>query len=289
MRNTHDQTPHAHGRLVKGTFTPTAEAASLSSAPHFNNPSTPMVTRFSSSTGIPNIPDTDPQANPRGMANRFFLSEDEHKHTDIVTHSTAFFPVRTGEEFLELLGALGGGTIGDYLQSHPAAAAFVNDPKPFPESLATEKYWGINAFKLINKDGKETYVRYQTTPDAGTAFLSDEQVATKSQSYLFNELEERVSKGPISFSLHAQIAEDGDVTDDATKHWPDSRKVVKLGTIKLDTVEPVAESNKNQQRIIFDPIPRVQGVDVSADPLLDLRAALYLISGKERRAAQASA
>jgi len=37
-----------------------------------------------------------------------------------------------------------------------------------------------------------------------------------------------------------------------------------------------------------DPIPRVDGIEASADPLLELRAAVYLISGRRRRAASAS-
>jgi catalase len=41
-----------------------------------------------------------------------------------------------------------------------------------------------------------------------------------------------------------------------------------------------------QKRIIFDPIPRVDGIDPSADPLLELRAAIYLLSGRRRRAAK---
>jgi catalase len=39
------------------------------------------------------------------------------------------------------------------------------------------------------------------------------------------------------------------------------------------------------QQIIFDPIPRVEGVESSDDPLLEDRANVYLISGKERREA----
>ena len=254
-------------------------------APHFNNKSTPVIVRFSSSTGIPDIPDTDANANPRGMATRFVLSEDGHKHTDIIAHSTAFFPMRTGEGFLSMLGAIGSGTIGKFLEDNPSAAAFVQDPKPSPVSFTTEKYYGVTAFKLVAKDGKGTYVRYQITPDAGYLALSENNLASKSKSYLFDELPERLSKGPASFKLHAQIAEDGDSTDDATKHWPDSRKLVELGTIKLDTIEEEEQSKQEQQRMIFDPIPRVDGVEPSADPLLDMRAAVYLISGKERRAA----
>jgi catalase len=35
----------------------------------------------------------------------------------------------------------------------------------------------------------------------------------------------------------------------------------------------------------MDPIPRVDGIEPSADPILEFRAALYLLGGRERRAA----
>ena len=77
---------HAKGQLVAGSFTPTTEAAGLSRAPHFHAPSTPVIARFSDSTGIPNIPDNDPNVSgPRGFAIRFQLGD--HVHTDIVAHS----------------------------------------------------------------------------------------------------------------------------------------------------------------------------------------------------------
>ena len=223
------------------------------------------------------------------MATRFLLSEDGHKHTDIIAHSTAFFPMRTGEGFLQMLGAIGAGTIGKFLEDNPSAAAFVQDPKPSPVSFATEQYLGVYAFKLINKVGKVTYVRYRITPDAGYSALSDSDLASKSKTYLFDELKERLSNGPASFKFLAQVAEEGDPTDDATKHWPDSRKLVELGTIKVESIHSNGDSKKEQQRLIYDPIPRVQGIEPSADPLLDVRAAGYLISGKERRAAPATA
>jgi catalase len=80
-----------------------------------------------------------------------------------------------------------------------------------------------------------------------------------------------------------QVAEDGDVVDDATIHWPETRKLVELGTLTLTV--PVADSDHEQKHIIFDPIPRVDGIEPSDDPLLELRAAIYLISGRRRRSA----
>ncbi|KDR73323.1 hypothetical protein GALMADRAFT_212745 [Galerina marginata CBS 339.88] len=279
---------HAKGILLTGTFTPSVGAAVLTSAPHFNNPSTPITVRFSNSTGIPVIPDTDPNADPRGIAIRFNLGE--HVHTDIVAHSTPFFPTRTGAEFLEFLRALAASSAGGespspvekFLGSHPAALAFVQAPKPAPTSYAREAYFSVTAFKLIAKDGKATYIRYQVVPDLGVETLSSTDLAAKGPDYLSEDIATRL---PFTFRLLAQVAEDGDVTNDATVHWAETRKVVELGVVKVDQVVSPEASAKEQKHIIFDPIPRVKGVEPSDDPLLELRAAVYLISGKERRAA----
>ena len=80
------------------------------------------------------------------------------------------------------------------------------------------------------------------------------------------------------------MAADGDVVDDATVHWPEDRQVAELGTLELTSV--LHDSMTQQKHIIFDPIPRIDGIEPSADPLLELRAAVYLLSGRERRAAK---
>jgi catalase len=60
-----------------------------------------------------------------------------------------------------------------------------------------------------------------------------------------------------------------------------------LGRVLL--TEPVHDNMHEQKQIIFDPIPRVDGIDPSDDPLLELRAAVYLLSGRRRRAAPEAA
>lgn len=207
----------------------------------------------------------------------------ERKHTDIIAHSTPFFPVKTGQGFLDFLHAIGDGSIGQYLADNPAAAAFVQAPKPTPAGLDKEKYFGVNAFKLIDTDGKETIVRYQIVPEATEEFLDAEAVAKKDPQFLYQGIQDTIKQGPVRFKFNAQVAENGDVTNDATVHWPESRKIVTLGTITLNSV--AEDTLGEQKKIIFDPIPRVNGVEPSDDPLLDMRATLYLISGRERRAA----
>jgi len=80
-----------------------------------------------------------------------------------------------------------------------------------------------------------------------------------------------------------QLANEGDITNDATVSWPQDRKVMELGKIVLD--KPVINDDAQQKQIIFDPIPRVAGIDPSGDPLLELRASVYLMSGRRRRSA----
>jgi catalase len=281
---------HAKGLMLTGTFKPAPGALGLTTAPHIVRESTPVTVRFSNSTGLPAIPDNAPEANPRGFAIRFNLAE--HVHTDIVSHSTDGFPTHDGKQFLEFLQAAAASgpdvpspkPIEKFLAAHPAALAFVQTPKPFPSSLARETYFGVTAFKFTNDAGKTRSGRYRIVPEQGNDFLTDAQVAAIAPNYHFEEIAERVLRGPIRFKLLVQIAALEDIDDDATIHWPETRELFELGVVELTAVLP--GNPAQQQRIIFDPIPRVAGIEPSADPLLELRAAIYLLSGRERRSAK---
>jgi catalase len=96
-----------------------------------------------------------------------------------------------------------------------------------------------------------------------------------------------VAKEPVRFRIWVQVAAAGDTVDDATIHWPESREQLELGTVELNQLVP--DTVAQQKRIIFDPIPRVDGIEASADPLLELRAAIYLLSGRRRRTAEPGA
>ena len=76
------------------------------------------------------------------------------------------------------------------------------------------------------------------------------------------------------------------MTNNATVIWPEEREIVELGTLKIEKILNGEESKVQQKHIIFDPIPRVEGVEPSDDPLLEVRANVYLKSGQQRRAAQ---
>jgi catalase len=278
---------HAKGALYSGTFTPAAEAVTLTRAPHAARPSTPVVARFSDSSGLPAVADNDPLASPRGIAVRFYLAD--HVHTDIVAHSHDGFPVRTGEEFLEFLraaAAIGRGqpaALNAFLASHPRARQFIEAPKPIPSSFARESYFAVTAFRFTNRQGQSRFGRFRIRPEAGNYHLTAADAAANSPNFLFDELAQRLARGPVRFGVSVQLAEDGDNVADASIPWPDSRPEILFGTITL--TKRGNDADPEMRKIIFDPVPRVDGIDPSGDPLTEVRSAIYLLSGRRRRAA----
>ena len=281
---------HAKGIMLTGVFKPSPEAATLTKARHAQG-ETPVTVRFSDFAGIPTVPDNNPEAaSPRGCAIRFNLGE--HEHTDIVAHSHDGFPARTAEEMLQFLSAIAAtdpsqphpNAIEQYLGTHPIALKFVQAPKPIPTSFARESFYAVSAFKFTAADGTSLFGRYRILPEAGNEYLDASAAAAKSVNFLFDEIKQRVASAPIKFQILVQLAETGDPVDDATVRWPDTRKQIKFGEIVLNAI--VADSLAEERHIIFDPIPRLNGIEPSADPLFNPRADVYLLSGRRRRAAQ---
>lgn len=276
---------HAKGVLVAGTFAPAKTAPSLSKAPHFAAP-VPVLVRFSDTTGVPTIPDASPDASPHGMAIRFKLPDGGS--TDIVSISANGFPVGTPQEFLALLTAIsksGPGVpkptpVEQFLGSHPAAAKFVSTPRPPPQSFATLAFYGVNAFKFTNAKGVSRFARYQILPLAGEHPLAAPDAAKVDPNYLIDELPRRIAAGPVKYRLVAQIAKDGDVTNDATAVWPPDREIIELGVISLTATEK--EQVKEQRALLYNPLSLPTGIEASDDPILAARPPAYAVSFTQR-------
>jgi catalase len=281
---------HAKGILLSGVFTSSTGVDALTKAPHVSRPSIRVAVRFSDFAGVPTVPDYDSEgASPRGIAIRFYL--EDHVHTDIIAHSVDGFPTRTAEEFVQFLRAIHASgpdapkptPIESFLSSRPAALAFVQAPKPIPTSFAKESYYSVSAYKFINTAGAPKFGRYRVVPQDGNEYLEPSAAAKRSANFLFDEIKDRVARGTAKMRVVVQVASDGDVVDDSTIHWPNERPLLEFGTIELNGLVP--EGDDAQRQIIFDPIPRVDGIEPSGDPLLDPRASVYLASGHRRRAA----
>jgi catalase len=143
----------------------------------------PITVRFSDFTGIPDIPDTIGDANPRGFAIKFHLPAGGE--LDLVTHSFNGFPTRTSDEFAQLLRAIGASgsdaarptELDRFLGAHPGAKVFLTTQKPPPVSYGTLNYFGVNAFTFIDAAQRRAAVRYRFVPTAG------EMIAMRTAAY----------------------------------------------------------------------------------------------------------
>ncbi len=280
---------HAKGIVCEGTFEPTADAAELSRAAHFSGKPVPVIVRFSNATGIPQIPDGDPHSNPKGIAIRFKLPDGGI--TDIVANGQNGFPAGTPADFVGFLGSLlasGPDTpkptpLEKFLATHPNTARFLSTPNPQPASFATYSYFGNNSFIFVNSRGQRHATRSQIIPLAGEQHLDPAVAAAKGPDFLFDELRVRIAREPVGFRLQVQIAGPTDPTSDATLVWPDDRKKVVLGTIRLTSVDP--QSAETERSLTYDPTHLTDGIELSDDPLPAFRAEVYSISIARRQSA----
>jgi catalase len=279
---------HAKGIVVTGLFTPSPSAASISKAAHLQTAATPVIVRFSNATGVPNIPDANGNAFPKGIAIRFQLPESEI--TDMVCISVNGFPAATPEDFLGLLKSIAASgpeaakptPVEQFLGTHPAALAFVKTPKLPPVSFATQPFFGVNAFKFVNAKGETHYARYRIEPVAGAQFLSKE--AATAPNYLMDELPVRLSKAEVKYRISVQLAEPTDVVNDPTVVWPDTRKVVELGVLSVNAMHVDGEAFA--KGTMFNPLALVEGIEVSDDPILLARPGAYAVSFGRRLQSQ---
>jgi catalase len=278
---------HAKGIVCSGTFRASAGARAVSRAPHLQGQAVPTVMRFSNSSGDPDVHDGIPGA--RALAVKFQLPDG--KNADILGLHIEGFLVRTPEEFLAFLraqlpdpatGKPAPDAVPRFLESHPATRAFIErlTQKPVPASYGRASYFAEHAFKFTAADGTSRFGRYRWIPEAGEAYLSPDDANTRSTNFLREELEGRLSNGPVAFGLLLQLAGESDPTDDPDALWPADRPLVELGRLEVTRIS--VTSATDERRLVFDPTNVTDGIDLSADPFPLARSAAYSISYDQR-------
>jgi catalase len=237
----------------------------------------PATIRVSNGAGNPRLPDYAPDV--RGLAVKFYLPGGDR--TDIVAQTAPRFPVRTPEGFLELLVA-GRPSLATtwrlplFLARHPEAiprlpinlAAL----RP-PVSYASCRYYAIHAYRFIDREGRQRYVRYTWIPEAGDHRLSPLAARRRGRDYLQDDIRARVQNGAVRFTLELQLAEPGDDPDDPTADWPSSRQRVRAGTLEITGLE--TERERGGDVLVFDPSRVTEGIELSGDPVLRYRPKAY--------------
>ena len=267
---------HAKGAFYQGTFTATPQAASLSRALHLQGDPVPIRVRWSNGGGNPNTPDT--ATDVRGMAVSFRLPDGTA--TDLLGQTSPRFPLRSVEEFLDLVRAAPKPyKLPLFLARYPhTIGAVVANAKAKaiipPFSYAEVAYYPVHAYRWVAADGTESWVRYQLTPQPGERPAGE----FKGKDRLQEEIVARLTAGPVRYTLQVQVAQDGDDPDDPTKTWP--REFFDAGTLEITGTDP--EREQNGEIVVFDPTRVVDGIGLSADPILLYRAGAYSASVSRR-------
>ncbi len=278
---------HAKGQCVRGTFTPTAQAAALTKSASFAK-EVPVLGRFSMGGGNPKISDGTKLAargfsfklDPDGKATSEFAFVNAPvnfaKNLDqLQGFLTARIPGADGKPDADKIKAFGDANP----ETKRQGAWFAS--KPIPASYAGVNYWGIHGYTATNAAAAKQVFKFKLVPAAGELGLTDDEAKAKPAEFLVAELTERLAKGPAKFDLQAIMAVAGDTTNDPTALWADEdkRKPVSLGTLSVSAIEP----NTTCDAGIFDPTNLADGLaGPTDDPLFAARSPSYAISLSRR-------
>ena len=272
---------HAAARYYAGYFVGSPEAASLSRAIHFQGGRTPVSIRHSNSvSGNPWGP-----PNSISLAAKFYLPDGTV--TDLVALPLPVFFTSTPEQTLEFLTVMQ--PVGDtgqpdaskahaFLEANPGVARAVELAKAMPgfSSFATTRFNALHAFRFVNAAGVATYGRYHWAPIAGEVYERPEVSAARSPHFLFEELEDRLRNKPVGFRLEVELAEADDTLVDPSVPWPSDRRRIVMG--QLTVTRTTTNEELGDSEMMHDPTRVVDGIELSADPILAARRGIYEVS-----------
>lgn len=276
------RTAHPQGICVKGSFTPTDEAATLSRAQHLAGKGPwPVIGRFSMAGGNAAAPNNVKDI-ARGLALHFDLGGGTT--TDMVMINAPVFGAKSPEKFLELLQTVATkdkAKIDAFFAANPESTrqgAYLK-ARPVPASYATTSYFGVHTFTLTNSEGSSQIIKWKLVPQGGEVGLTDDEAKAKAPDFYKPEIAKRLAKGPAVFDLTANLGEAGDALDDPTALWPEERKSVKIGELAIAALE----DDKTCDAGIFDPTNVTDGIEGPAnDGIFAIRSPAYAISFSRR-------
>jgi catalase len=273
----------AKGVCASGHFIGQPSGQALTSAAVFDGARVPVVARFSVGGGNPKA--SDKSRSVRGLA--LAIGAPGGPQWQMATISAPVFFVAKPEQFAPFLqvrtpdpatGKPDPEKLKAFNDANPETLrqAMYLAKAPVPASYGAVQYWSTNAFELVNARGESRFARWQFVPEAGSLGLTDDELKSKPDDFLADELRMRVKQGPVAFAFQFQLAKAGDPITDPTQAWPADREVVTAGRLVIDAVSP--DMGGACEKMTFNPVVLPAGIKPSADPVLLARAAPYALS-----------
>ena len=289
---------HARGSGAHGYFELTESLEEYTTAKILTETGkqTPLFTRFSTVAGNKGSKDTPRDV--RGFAVKIYTEEG---NWDIVGNNMPIFFIQDAMKFPDFVHAVkpepdrgfpqaasAHDTFWDFVSLTPETMhnlIWLMSDRAIPRSLRMMEGFGIHSYRLINKEGKSTFVRFHWKPVLGVQSLTwDEAVKISGADPDYNrrDLFESIQAGDYpewEFGVQLFTEEEAQKFPfdhlDATKLIPEELVPVKIvGKMVLNRYPDNFFAETEQ--VAFCPSHLPPGIDFSNDPLLQGRLFSYL-------------
>ena len=288
---------HARGSAAHGYFQPYKSLKAITKADFLSDPDkiTPVFVRFSTVQGGAGSADT--VRDIRGFATKFYTEEGIF---DLVGNNTPVFFIQDAHKFPDFVHAVkpephwaipqgqsAHDTFWDYVSLQPETlhnVMWAMSDRGIPRSYRTMEGFGIHTFRLINAEGKATFVRFHWKPVAGKASLvwdEAQKLTGRDPDFHRRELWESIEAGDFpEYELGLQLIPEEDEFKfdfdllDPTKLIPEELVPVQLVGKMVLNRNPDNFFAENEQAA-FHPGHIVPGLDFTNDPLLQGRLFSY--------------
>jgi catalase len=262
MRFDHERIPervvHARGAGAFGNFTLFESAEDVTYAPVLTDTSrkTPIFVRFSTVLGSRGSADT--VRDVRGFAVKFYTDEG---NWDMVGNNIPVFFINDAFKFADVIHAgkpephnevpqaqTAHNNFWDFQYLHPETTHmhhWAMSDRTIPRSYRMMQGFGVNTFRLVNKEGVSHFVKFHWTPELGVnSLVWDEALKLAGQDPDFHrkDLYEAIDNGCFpkwKFGIQVLSEEQADSFEfdilDATKVWPEEEVPIRyIGQLELN-------------------------------------------------------
>ncbi len=288
---------HARGSAAHGVFRVTEDLSKLTKANFLKDTSTetPVFVRFSTVAGSRGS--TDLARDVRGFAVKFYTEEGNF---DLVGNNMPVFFIQDAIKFPDLVHAVkpephnempqaasAHDTFWDFISNTPESAHMVMwlmSDRALPRSYRMMEGFGVHTFRLINAEGKSSFVKFHWKPLLGVhsvAWDEAQNISGKDPDFHRRDLWEAIENGDFpQWQLGLQIVPEEDEHKfdfdllDPTKLIPEELVPVRVvGTLTLNR-NPDNFFAETEQ-VAFHIGNVVPGIDFTNDPLLQGRLFSY--------------
>jgi len=289
---------HARATGAHGFFELTASLQQYTSARILTEVGerTPVFTRLSTVAGGAGSVDTPRDV--RGFAVKFYTKEG---NWDLVGNNVPVFFIQDAIKFPDLIHAVkmepdrgfpqsatAHDTFWDYISLTPESmhmVMWIMSDRTLPRSLRMIEGFGVHSFRLINKAGASTFVKFHWRPKLGlqsTIWDETVKIAGADQDFHRRDMFDAITAGDFpewEFAVQLFTQEQADRFPfdhlDATKLIPEELVPLQvIGRMVLDRWPNNFFAETEQ--VAYCPANVVPGIDFSNDPLLQGRLFSYL-------------